>query len=169
MNVRSETRAPVGRADRRPPSALWFAVVGIAAVQGNHPDALLIGLTVAAFAATLWLYLDASARDGAPAWDRSDDDPRPAAGRGQPVGVPAPGSSASTSTPARWASNLHRQLEELAEQRLMARHGVSWRVDPERAAPLLGPELVGLAEQRPPYPRLDVRQIDVLLRRIEAL
>lgn len=167
MNVRSETRrmwaARIGTA-----VGLWVAVVGIAAVQGNHPDALLIGLAVAAFAATLWLYLDVSARDRAPAWDRYDHDP-----------VRPPGEDSRLAFLTRVVGqhldarevggNLHSHLEELAEQRLMARHGVSWRVDPERAAPLLGPELVGLAQQRPPYPRLDVRQIDVLLRRIEAL
>ena len=51
----------------------------------------------------------------------------------------------------------------------MASHGVSWRVDPDRAAPLLGPELVALARQQPPYPRMNLQQIDVLLTRIEAL
>ena len=37
------------------------------------------------------------------------------------------------------------------------------------AAPLLGPELVALARQLPPYPRMNLQQIDVLLTRIEAL
>ena len=64
---------------------------------------------------------------------------------------------------------LHRHLCELADQRLMAAHGVSWRVDPDRAAPLLGPELVALARQDAPYPRMNLQQIDVLLSRIEAL
>jgi hypothetical protein len=149
-------------------AALWVVVVGIAAVQGNHPDALLIGLTLAAFATTLWLYLDASAHDAGPTWDRVDDDP-----------VRPPGEDSRLALLSRVVGQhldarevgdaLHRHLEELAEQRLMARHGVSWRVDPERAAPLLGPELLALARQQPPYPRLDVRQIDVLLSRIEAL
>jgi hypothetical protein len=148
--------------------ALWVMVVGIAAVQGNHPDALLIALTLAAFATTLWLYLDASVHGGGPDWDRVDDDP-----------VRPPGEDSRLAFLSRIlgqhldgrevADTLHRQLEDLAEQRLMARHGVSWRVDPEQAAPLLGPELLALARQRPPYPRLDVRQIDVLLSRIEAL
>lgn len=149
-------------------AAFWVVVVGLTAVQGNHPDALLIGLTVAAFATTLWLYLDASTHDGGPAWDRVDEDPvRPPGEDGRlaflsrVVGQHLDGREVGDS--------LHRHLEELAEQRLMARHGVSWRVDPERAAPLLGHELVTLARQQPPYPRLDVRQIDVLLSRIEAL
>jgi hypothetical protein len=149
-------------------AALWFVVVGVAAVQGNHPDALLLALTVAAFATTLWLYLDASVRDGGPGWDLVDDDP-----------VRPPGEDSRLALLARVVGQhldgrevgdaLHRHLEEIADQRLMARHGVSWRVDPERAASLLGPELLALAQQQPPYPRLDVRQIDVLLSRIEAL
>ena len=149
-------------------AALWVVVVGIAAVQGNHPDALLIGLTLAAFATTLWLYLDASVSGGGSEWDRVDDDP-----------VRSPGEDSRLAFLSRVlgqhldgrevGDTLHRQLEDLAEQRLMARHGVSSRVDPEQAAPLLGPELLALARQRAPYPRLDVRQIDVLLSRIEAL
>lgn len=148
--------------------AFWVVVVGLAAVQGNHPDALLIALTVAAFATTLWLYLDASVRDGGPSWEHVHDDPvRPPGEDGRlallsrVVGQHLDGREVG--------ATLHRHLEELAEQRLMARHGVSWRVDPERAASLLGPELLALAQQQPPYPRLDVRQIDVLLSRIEAL
>ena len=42
-------------------------------------------------------------------------------------------------------------------------------VDPDRAGPLLGPELVALARQSPPYPRMSAQHIDVLLSRIEAL
>jgi hypothetical protein len=64
---------------------------------------------------------------------------------------------------------LQRQLMGLVDQRLMARYGVSWRVDPERARELLPPELVDLAEQVAPYPRMSIRRIDVLLTRIEAL
>jgi hypothetical protein len=51
----------------------------------------------------------------------------------------------------------------------MARYGLSWRVDPGRARELLPDELVDLAEQTAPYPRMSVRQVDVLLTRIEAL
>jgi hypothetical protein len=148
--------------------ALWAVVVAIAALQGNHPDALLLGLTVAAFGATLWLYLDLSAMTSPPAWDRADDDPvRPP---GEDNRLALLNRVVGQHLDAREVGDtLHRHLVELAEQRLMARHGLSWRVDPERAAPLLGAELVAVVRQQPPYPRMDVRQIDVLLRRIEAL
>jgi len=146
---------------------LWAAVVAVAVWKGNHPDALLLGLTVAAFATTLWLYLDAGTVE-APLWDRADDDP-----------VRAPGEDARLALLTRVvgqhldaravSDGLQRHLVELADQRLMSRHGVSWRVDPERAARLLGPELVELARQQPPHRRMNLQQIDVLLTRIEAL
>jgi hypothetical protein len=167
MSERSERRR-MWAARIATAAGLWIVIVGISAVQGNHPDALLIGLTLAAFATTLWLYLDASARDAGPDWDRVDDDP-----------VRPPGEDSRLAFLSRILGQhldgrevddtLHRHLEDLAEQRLMARHGVSWRVDPDQAGPLLGPELLALARQQAPYPRLDVRQIDVLLSRIEAL
>ena len=148
--------------------ALWAVVVVIAHLQGNRPDGLLVGLTVAAFATTLWLFLDAGLQSEAPRWDLHDDDP-----------VRSPGEDPRLALLTRVVAQhldarevgdvLHRHLCELADQRLMAAHGVSWRVDPGRAAPLLGPELVALARQDAPYPRMTLQQIDVLLSRIEAL
>ena len=149
--------------------ALWALVVGIAVWQGNHPDALLLGLTFAAAATTLWLYLDAGRVAEAPLWDRAaDDDP-----------VRPPGEDARLTLLTRVvgqhldarqvSDNLRHHLLDLADQRLMSSHGVSWRVDPDRAGPLLGRELVALARQQPPYPRMTLQQIDVLLTRIEAL
>ena len=148
--------------------AVWAVVVGIAVWKGNHPDALLLGLTFAAAATTLWLYLDAGVVAEAPVWDRPDDDP-----------VRPPGEDARLALLTRVvgqhldarqvSDNLHHRLLDLADQRLMSSHGVSWRVDPERAGPLLGPELVALARLRPPYLRMTLQQIDVLLTRIEAL
>ena len=150
--------------------ALWAVVVGIAVWKGNHPDALLLGLTFAVAATTLWLYLDAGVVAVAEArlWDRGDHDP-----------VRPPGEDARLALLTRVVGQhldgrqvgdgLHRHLLDLADQRLMSSHGVSWRVDPDQAGPLLGPELVALARQQPPYPRMNLQQIDVLLTRIEAL
>ena len=59
-------------------------------------------------------------------------------------------------------------LAELADRRLLQRHGVRRPEDPERAAELLGPELTrALAE--PPGRRLGTAEIDRHLQRIEAL
>ena len=148
--------------------ALWAVVVGIAVWQGNHPDALLLGLTFAAAATTLWLYLDAGAVAEAPLWERADDDP-----------VRPPGEDARLTLLTRVvgqhldarqvSDNLRHHLLDLADQRLMSSHGVSWRVDPDQAGPLLGPELVALARQQPPDVRMTPQQSDVLLTRSEAL
>lgn len=148
--------------------AIWAGVVLVARFKGNQPDALLLALTVAAFGTTLWLYLDAGAHSEPPNWDRPDDDP-----------VRPPGEDRRLALLTRVVGQhldsrevgdgLQRHLVELADERLMAAHGVSWRVDPDRAAPLLGPELAALARQHPPYPRMSLHQIDVLLSRIEAL
>ncbi len=147
---------------------LWVAIVVAARIKGNQPDPLLIGLTVAAFATLLWLYLDAGTQSEAPLWEVAEYDP-----------VRAPGEDPRLALLTRVVGQhldarevgdtLQRHLVDLADQRLMGRHGVSWRVDPEQAAPLLGPELVALARQHAPYPRMTLQQIDVLLSRIEAL
>ncbi len=156
-------RARVGAA-----FAVWAVLVLSARVLGNQPDALLLGLTVAASATTLWLFLDASTQSEAPVWDS-----------GSTERVRPPGEDPRLALLTRVVSRhldarevddtLRRHLLALVDQRLMARHGVSWRVDPERASPLLGPELVALARQEPPHPRMSIQQIDVLLSRIEAL
>ena len=148
--------------------AVWAIVVLIARVKGNQPDVPLLALTFAAFATTLWLYLDASGRSEVPLWDRADSDP-----------VRPPGEDPRLALLTRVVAQhldarevgdvLQRHLLDLADHRLMTAHGVSWRVDPDRAGPLLGPELVALARQSPPYPRMSVQHIDVLLSRIEAL
>jgi hypothetical protein len=65
--------------------------------------------------------------------------------------------------------SLREHLLRLTDQRLMARHGISRVDDPERAAALLGPELRALVAQQPPYPRMALREVDVLIDRIEEL
>ena len=149
-------------------AAIWAVVVLIARTKGNQPDVPLLALTTAAFATTLWLYLDVSTRSEVPLWDRTDADP-----------VRPPGEDARLALLARVIGQhldarevgdvLQRHLLDLADHRLMTSHGVSWRVDPDQAGPLLGPELVALARQSAPYPRMTLQQIDVLLTRIEAL
>jgi hypothetical protein len=63
---------------------------------------------------------------------------------------------------------LALQLLRLAERRLALRHGVRLDAEPERAAELLGPDVLELLEARPPR-RLSLAQIDDVLRRIEAV
>lgn len=148
--------------------ALWVVVVAFSAIQGNRPDPLLLALTVAAFAATLWLYLDASLVSEAPRWGDVLEDPVREPGEDGRLALLA--RVVGQHLDAREAGDgLHHRLVELADQRLMTRHGVGLRADPARAAALLGPELAALVAQPSPHPRLDLHQIDVLLSRIEAL
>jgi hypothetical protein len=150
----------------------WLVVVVLARLLGSDPDLGLLALTVAAAATTWWLCLDATRPQGRPPerdrWDRDDDQPLHVPG--EDTRLAALARVVDAHFEARAADDtLQRHLMTLADQRLMARHGVSWRVDPVRAAPLLGPELVALARQSRPFPRMSVQQIDVLLSRIEAL
>ena len=148
--------------------ALWVAVVAFSAIQGNRPDPLLLALTIAAFAATLWLYLDASLVSETPQWGDVLQDP-----------VREPGEDSRLALLTRVIGQhldarevddgLRRRLVEIVDHRLVTVHGVSLRADPARAAELMGPELAALVAEPPPHARLDVHQIDVLLSRIEAL
>ncbi|MEO5709862.1 MAG: hypothetical protein ABIQ59_08570 [Nocardioidaceae bacterium] len=147
---------------------LWLVIVVVARFRGNDPDLLLVALTVAAVGTLLWLYLDAGTVTQSPLWEVAEfesvrppgEDPRLALLTrvvGQHLDAREVGDT------------LQRHLVDLADHRLVTQHGVSWRADPERAAPLLGPDLVALARQHTPYPRMTLQQIDVLLSRIEAL
>lgn len=154
--------------------AVWVVAVSVSRVLGGTPDVGLVGLTVAALASVLWLGVDALDGGAVSVWDLDPDDP-----------VLPPGEDFRLAALTRMlvghlesrrpSDRLPRQLAGLADQRLMARYGVSWRVDPDRARPLLGPELAALAERvQQPGPagdplRLTRAQVDVLLSRIEAL
>jgi len=147
---------------------VWFLLVYVAHLVGGEPDVGLVGLTVAAGSAVLWLCVDAVAEGDPPGWELLDDEPlRPP---GQDARLAALTRVVSAHTEARRpGAGLQRALMALADQRLIARYGVSWRADPDRARPHLGPELLALAEQSEPYPRMTRTQVDLLLDRIEAL
>ena len=148
--------------------AVWVAAVVLSRLFGSTADVGLVGLAVAALAAVLWIAVDALGAGPVEGWDLDPDDPvRPP---GQDLRLAALNRMVATHLESRRPGDgLPRALTRIADQRLMARYGVSWRVDPERARELLPPELVDLAEQVAPYPRMSIRHIDVLLTRIEAL
>jgi hypothetical protein len=148
--------------------ALWAVVVLAARVFGNQPRVGLLALTVAALATVLWLYLDASIQGDVVVWDRSAHEP-----------IRPPGEDPRLALLVRVVAQhldarqptgvLRRHLLDLADHRLMSKHGLSRLADEQRAAGVLGPELTALAEQGEPYPRMTLDQIDLLLQRIEAL
>ena len=130
--------------------ACWVVVTLGAHVLGGTPRPGLLALVVAATGLVLWTLLDGL-----------DRTPRGLGPRGvQPVRQPGEDTRligldrvlASHLEAKVVADTLQRTLMALVDQQLLARHGVTWRVDPERAGALLGPELLGLARQSPPYP-----------------
>jgi hypothetical protein len=147
---------------------VWLAVCAVAWFFGLQPHPLLVALVIAAVGGALLLLVDGTSQSSAPSWvqgapgrmRRFGDDPRLAfftrVVNGHLV-AHEPG------------DQLHRQLTTLADQRLMARHGLSRLADPDRAHAVLGPELTALVTTTAPYPRLSARHIDVLLSRIEEL
>jgi hypothetical protein len=147
---------------------LWLAVCAVASVFGAHPSYGLVALVLAAGAALVLLLLDTSARQEPAVWARPDEDP-----------VRPPGEDPRYALLRRVlaahldgrtvGSQLHDHLMAVADQRLLAHHGVSRRADPERAAALMGPELSRFAAATDPYPRLDLAAVDALIDRIEAL
>ena len=148
--------------------AVWAGLVYLARDVGATPDVPLVGLAVAACAGVLWLWVDGVAEVDSPTWELPGDEPL--SPPGQDLRLTALTRVVAGHFEARLPGDtLQRQLMGLVDQRLMARYGVSWRDDPERARELLPPELVDLAEQVAPYPRMSIRRIDVLLTRIEAL
>ena len=148
--------------------AVWAGLVYLAGELGATPDVPLVGLAVAACGGLLWLYVDGVTDVRSPTWELPGDEP--ISPPGQDLRLTALTRAVAGHFEARVPGDtLQRLLMGLVDQRLMARYGVSWRVDPDRSRDLLPPELVDLAQQVAPYPRMSSRQVDVLLTRIEAL
>lgn len=147
---------------------VWLVVAVSASLVGDRPDFGLLALTVLATVAVAALFADGLAEPDAPDWQLVDETP-----------VRAPGSDSRHDTLTRALDGhlharevdgaLHDHVMAVVDQVLLVRHGVTREADPERAAALMGPELVRFASTGPPYPRLSIPRIDVLIDRIEAL
>jgi hypothetical protein len=146
---------------------LWLSATVVLAVLGNDPrPGLLAGLV--AVATGLWgLFLDATATAQPVRWQLEADEPVRA--RESDARLDLLERVVAAHLDARDTTDqLQRCLAALADERLVARHGVSRRADPDRAAQLLGRPLTDFLAQ--PHPRrLSLAQIDLLLTRIEAL
>jgi hypothetical protein len=152
-------------------AALWFAGTGVLYWFGTEPRPGLIALVVAGGTVVLWLFLDALGENEPPRW------------RLPPADWPVrpPGDDPRLAFLHRLVlrhldarevgDNLQEHLLNLADHRLVATHGISLRADPDRAEPFVGAELAALAAGagRGAPRRMSVAQIDVLLKRIEAL
>src|SRR3954451_6895753 len=141
---------------------VWVVLTLGAHVLGGRPHPGLLAVAVAGGDSALWLLVDLPGSSRVSSWDRVATEP-----------IRPPGEDPRLTTLERVVGGhfegrevtdtLQRHLMALADQRLLARHGVSWRVDPELAGPLLARELLALQRQSAPYPRRSVPQIDVLL------
>jgi hypothetical protein len=149
-------------------TAVWLAICALTFAQGLQPRPVLVALAVLAACSVLWLLLDLSVSVEPSDWTTPSHDP-----------VRAPGEDRRLALLRRVLTahlvgrevdeGLHDQLVKIADDRLLARHGVRRAVDPERAATLFGPDLARFADATAPYPRLTPAQIGLLIDRIEAL
>lgn len=147
----------------------WLVVAGIVGFFGGAAHPAVLALYVAVGAALVALFVDASAATRPARWPTPREEPVRV--RGEDPRLDRLRRVVAQHLDSREVGDaLHRHLAELADHRLMMRHGITRDADPERAARLLGPELTSvLAVRAPPYPRLTTTQIDLLLRRIEDL
>lgn len=147
---------------------VWFVVCGGALFLGMRPHPVLLALTIATAGAALLLFLDTSGSAPSTWWRVTDHDPVREPGEDPRLGLltRVVGSHLVAHDPG---GQLREELLTLLDQRLVAHHGISRLADPERAAALLDPELRALVAQQPPYPRMGLDRIDVLIDRIEEL
>ncbi|HET7385351.1 MAG TPA: hypothetical protein VFJ19_01655 [Nocardioidaceae bacterium] len=147
---------------------VWLGVCAGTYALGGTPRPGLVALTIVAVAAVLILFLDLSASTEASVWDVRRE--QPLLSPGEDPGLARLNRMLTAHQVGNTVdSTLHDHLVGLLDQRLLARHGVTWSADPVRAATLVHPDLVRFAEATSPYPRLKPAQIDVLIDRIEAL
>ncbi len=148
--------------------ALWVVVAVAAWILGNQPRPGLLALYLALGAALVWLFLDVSADTETTRWPGAREEP--VRDRAEDPRLGQLRRVIDQHLDAREVGDgLRRRLAELADQRLMAGHGITREGDPVHAADLLGADLVDVIEAPPPYPRLSQAQISQLLQRIENL
>ena len=146
---------------------VWLLVCFGGWVLGNNPHPGLIALIIAVSAGTLWLFQDASAQAEPTRWDLPDTDPSRVPGQDARLAMLQRVISAHL-VGRTVTDQLQRHLAAVADQRLMAHHGISRLADPERAGKVMGPELFGFLDADRPT-RIDLARINQLLNRIEAL
>lgn len=148
--------------------AVWGIVVAGAYALGDSPRPGLLAVVVGAATVAAWLVLDVSSDTESVRWLSHEQTPVRLPGEDQRLALLR--RVVSQHLDGREVGDgLFRHLVEIADQRLVIREGVSIRADPTRAAELVGPELAAVIAVRPPYPRLTLDQIDLIVTRIEAL
>ncbi len=147
---------------------VWLAGCAVAYWRGNQPRPGLLALLVAAVAATLWLFLDASLTTVPASWSRPDREPGRLPGEDPRLAMLTRLVGAHLDA-REVGPGLQQELATLADQRLLAHYGVSLKADPVRASALLGPELAAYVAGDGGHARLTPERIALLLDRVEAL
>ncbi|MGZ6803935.1 MAG: hypothetical protein ACXVFU_12885 [Nocardioidaceae bacterium] len=147
---------------------LWLGTCVVVSIFGARPSYGLVALVVAAGGAVVLLFLDVSARSEPATWRLPGEDSLRPPGE-DPRFALLRRVVAGHLDSHRVDGTLHTHLMAVADQRLLAHHGVHRLADPDRAAVLMGPELTAFARATQPFPRLGVREIAVLIDRIEDL
>ena len=147
---------------------VWFVVAAGVRYFGGDAHPVAVAMYVGVGAALCWLFLDVSADAETAPWPRAREEPVRDQGE-DPRLAQLRRVVAQHLDGREVGDTLHRRLTELADQRLVARHGITREAHPAAAAQLLGPDLSEVAAAGAPYPRLTVAQIDRLLTRIEEL
>lgn len=147
---------------------VWLFACSIAYLWQLEPQPGLLALVVLSVLALVWGFLDISESVEPLRWEQYVDEP--VARRGEDPRLSLLTRIISGHLDSRVVMNhqLHRRLSAVADERLMAHHGLSREADPRRAAEVLGAELSGYLEG-PRNRRLTIAQIDRLMTRIEAL
>jgi len=148
--------------------AAWLVITAGVRFFGGTAQPSAVALYVAVGAALLWLFIDVSADAETSPWPQAREEPVRDPGEDPRLGQLRRVVGQNFDS-REVGDTLYRRLAELADQRLVARHGITREADPETAARLLGPELMAVADAHAPYRRLTIAQIDLLLQRIEDL
>jgi hypothetical protein len=147
---------------------VWLAISAGVGLAGGAAHPLVLALYVAVVGVLVFLFLDVSAQTQPIKWPKPREEP--VRERGEDPRLDQLRRVIAHHLDSREVGEAwQRHLAELADHRLVARHGITREADPETASRLLGPEVWSVLAGRPPYPRLTTGQMDQLLTRIEAI
>ena len=148
--------------------AVWLVVSAGVGLAGGAAHPLLLALYVGVLAVLVFLFLDVSAETRPIRWPKPRQEP--VRERGEDPRLDQLRRVVAQHLDSREVGEaLQRHLAEIADHRLVVRHGITREADPETASRLLGAELSAVLDRSAPYPRLTIDQMDLLLQRIEAL
>jgi hypothetical protein len=147
---------------------VWLVISAGVGLAGGAAHPLLLALYVGVVAVLVFLFLDVSAQTRPIQWPKPRQEP--VRERGEDPRLDQLRRVVAQHLDSREVGEaLQRHLAEIADHRLVVRHGITREADPDTASRLLGAELSAVLDRGAPYPRLTIDQMDLLLQRIEAI